>query len=216
MEMPRNRDNPRRTKQKERLIEMPAKPLVGQEDRPDLTVNTEGTAGNQPRDLGTILGSAGSPALKAKELPSTAVDKAALKDTVKDATKEHKDLKDNKEQKDHKEPKDHKDTKDQKDHKDPKDTKDQKDQKDPKEHKDQKDTKDHKDPKEHKDQKDLKDHKEIAKEIKEHSKEIPDTVAKATVETGPGPVESIPPDDLSQLISRISGLEKSVEELKRK
>src|SRR3954454_16830766 len=119
---------------------MPAKPMVGQEDRPDLTVNTEGKGGAQPRDLGTILGSGNAP--KLKELPATGVDKLALKEATKDTIKEHKDIKDHKEQKDHKEPKDqkdHKDSKDQKDHKDPKDSKDQKDQKDPKEHKDQKD-----------------------------------------------------------------------------
>jgi hypothetical protein len=195
---------------------MPAKPRVGQEDRPDLTINPEGKPAGEPRDLGAILGSTPSAAAKAKELPATAVDKVALKDTLKDSLKEHKDLKDNKEQKDHKEPKDHKDTKDQKDHKDPKDSKDQKDQKDPKEHKDQKDTKDHKDPKEHKDHKDLKDHKEFLKEIKESHKELTDVVTKPSVEVGPGPVESLPPDELTQLIGRVSGLEKTVEEMKNK
>jgi hypothetical protein len=195
---------------------MPAKPLVGQEDRPDLTVSTEGKPGSQPRDLGAILGSAPAPAPKLKELPATAVDKVALKEGIKDSIKEHKDIKDNKEHKDHKEPKDHKDTKDQKDHKDPKDSKDQKDQKDPKEHKDQKDAKDHKDPKEHKDHKDLKDHKEFLKEIKENVKEFTDVVGKPDVETGPGPVESLPPDELTQLISRVSGLEKEIEEMKNK
>jgi hypothetical protein len=195
---------------------MATKPLVGQEDRPDLTVNTEGKTGSEPRDLGTILGSGAATAQKLKELPATAIDKVSLKDTLKDAIKDHKDIKDNKEQKDHKEPKDHKDQKDQKDtkdHKDPKDTKDQKDQKDPKEHKDQKDQKDHKEQKDHKD---LKDHKEILKEIKEHGKEFIDAVAKADPEVGPGPVESLPPDEVSQLINRISGLEKTVEELKNK
>jgi hypothetical protein len=195
---------------------MATKPLVGQEDRPDLTVNTEGKSRSEPRDLGTILGSSAVSAQKLKELPATAIDKVNLKDTLKDAIKEHKDIKDNKEHKDHKEPKDHKDqkdNKDQKDHKDPKDTKDTKDHKDPKEHKDQKDTKDHKDPKEHKDQKDHKDHKEF---IKENAKELHDVVTKPTVEVGPGPVETLPPDEVSQLINRISGLEKSLEELKTK
>jgi len=195
---------------------MPVKTMVGQEDRPDLTVNTEGKSAGEPRDLGSILGANAGPVAKAKELPATAVDKVALKEAAKDTIKEHKDQKESKEQKDHKEPKDHKDTKDQKDHKDPKDTKDQKDQKDPKEHKDQKDSKDHKDPKEHKDHKDLKDHKEILKEIKENHKELTDVVTKPSVEVGPGPIGTPPPDELSLLINRISGLEKAVQEIKDK
>jgi hypothetical protein len=198
---------------------MATKPLVGQEDRPDLTVNTEGKSGSEHRDLGTILGSGSNPA-KLKELPASAIDKVALKEVSKDVIKEHKELKDNKEQKDHKEPKDHKDqkdAKDQKEHKDPKDSKDQKDQKDPKEHKDQKDTKDHKDPKEHKDQKDLKDHKEIAKEIKEHAKEqIIDTPQKPVAENPGGPVETLPQDEVTKLVQRVSGLERSMEEMKKK
>jgi flagellum-specific peptidoglycan hydrolase FlgJ len=196
---------------------MPDKPMVGQEDRPDLTVNTEGTTGSQPRDLGTILGSSAA-APKLKEVG----DKPVIKETLKDALKDHKDSKDHKEQKDHKEPKDHKDSKDnkdQKDQKDPKEHKDQKDQKDPKEHKDQKDQKDHKDPKEHKDQKDLKDHKETIKEIKDgaakETKEFIDVAAKSEVETGPAQ-EGLPPNEMAQLIKRISGLEQAIEDLKRK
>jgi hypothetical protein len=195
---------------------MPDKPMVGQEDRPDLTVNTEGAAASQPRDLGTILGSSAAAAQKLKELPATAIDKVIVKEVLKDVIKDHKDSKDHKDQKDHKEPKDHKDTKDnkdQKDHKDPKEHKDQKDQKDPKEHKDQKDQKEHKDPKEHKDQKDLKDHKEVIKEVKESVKELVD-VTKNEPEVGPIP--EVPPDEIAQLITRVSGLEKAVEELKKK
>ena len=141
---------------------MPAKPMVGPEDRPDLTVNTEGAAGSSPRNLETILGSSAVKTAETKQV----IEKQILKDTGKDT------IKDNKDTKDHKDPKEQKDQKDTKDHKDPKDQKDQKDQKDPKEHKDQKDTKDHKDPKEHKDQKDVKDHKEGIKElVKEAVKE---------------------------------------------
>ena len=193
---------------------MPDKPMVGQEDRPDLTVNTEGTAGSQPRDLGTILGSSAAAAQKLKEAP--------IKEILKDAIKDHKDSKDHKEQKDHKEPKDQKDSKDQKDqkeHKDPKDHKDQKDQKDPKEHKDQKDQKDHKDPKEHKDQKDAKDHKETIKEIKDgaakETKEFIDAPSKSDPDGGSSP-EAFPANEMAQLIKRVSGLEQAIEDLKRK
>ena len=197
--------------------------MVGQADRPDLTVNTEG-ADSSPRDLATVLGSSAASAQQLKQLPATAVDKAVIKEGIKDTIKDHKDSKDHKEQKDHKEPKDQKDqkeTKDQKDHKDPKEHKDQKDQKDPKEHKDQKDQKDHKDPKEHKDQKDIKDHKETikeikdgAKEIKESVKELTDVATKTDPEVGPGPVET--PNDIGQLVTRVSGLEQAVEDLKKK
>ncbi len=203
---------------------MADKPMVNQADRPDLTVNTEGTAASQPRDLASILGSSAAAAQKLKEAPATAVEKQSLKETSKDAVKDHKDSKDTKDTKDHKEPKDHKDSKDnkdQKDHKDPKEHKDQKDQKDPKEHKDQKDQKDHKDPKEHKDQKDLKDHKETIKEIKDGPKEIKETakdihdvVTKPEVEVGPTPEGN--PNEVGQLINRVSGLEQSVEDLKKK
>jgi len=205
---------------------MPDKPMVGQESRPDLTVNTEEAAGSKPRDLTTVLGSSAAAAQKLKEAPATAVEKGPpLKEVLKDAIKDHKDSKDHKDQKDHKEPKDQKDTKDnkdQKDQKDPKEHKDQKDQKDPKEHKDQKDQKDHKDPKEHKDQKDLKDHKEAVKEHKEGAiaketiKDFTDVATKGEPEIGPGPVEGPCPTELQQLISRVSGLEQTVEGLKKK
>jgi len=200
---------------------MADKPLVGQADRPDLTVNAEGGAASQPRDLASVIGSTAAAAQKLKEVPASAVDKAIIKETLKDAVKDHKDSKDTKDQKDHKEPKDHKDqkdNKDQKDHKDPKEHKDQKDQKDPKEHKDTKDTKDHKDPKEHKDQKDLKDHKEIVKEVvkdvKEINKDIHDVVAKPQFEGGPNP--ELPGDEVNQLVNRVSGLEQTAEDVKKK
>jgi hypothetical protein len=203
---------------------MADKPMVGQADRPDLTVNTEASAASQPRDLETILGSSAAAARKLKEAPATGLEKAPFKETLKDTIKDHKDSKDHKEQKDHKEPKDHKDTKDnkdQKDHKDPKEHKDQKDQKDTKDHKDQKDTKEHKDPKEHKDQKDLKDHKEVIKEIKDGPKEIKENIKELTdVVTKPvpevGPIPELPGDEMSQLIARVSGLEQTVEDLKKK
>jgi hypothetical protein len=183
---------------------MPAKSMVGQEDRPDLTVNTEGAPGSSPRNLETILGSSTVSAQKNVETKQV-VEKQALKEVGKDT------IKDNKDSKDHKDPKEQKDQKDTKDHKDPKDQKDQKDQKDPKEQKDQKDTKDHKDPKEHKDQKDVKDHKEV---IKEHLKEV---AKEAIAETLPQtPVIPDPaPDDLTNLINRVSGLEKAVADLKK-
>ncbi len=208
---------------------MADKPLVGQADRPDLTVNTEG-AGDRPRDLETVLGSSAASAQQLKQTPATAIDKQIVKEGIKDTIKDHKDPKEHKDQKDHKEPKDQKDQKeqkDQKDHKDPKEHKDQKDQKDPKEHKDQKDQKEHKDPKEHKDQKDIKDHKETLKDIKDGPKEvkeaikevketIPEVATKATPEVGPGPVETLPPDEISQLVTRVSGLEQAVDDLKKK
>jgi hypothetical protein len=184
---------------------MPGKPMIGQEDRPDLTVNTEGTAGSSPRNLETILGSSATKTVETKQV----VEKQILKDTNKDTIKDSKDTKD------HKDPKEHKDQKDTKDHKDPKDQKDQKDQKDPKEHKDQKDTKEHKDPKEHKDQKDVKDHKEG---IKEHIKEVvKEAIKENIVDTIPqSPVIPDPaPDDLTDLISRVSRLEKAVADLKK-
>ncbi len=182
--------------------------MVGQEDRPDLTVNTEGAAGSTPRNLESILGSSTVSAQKTVETKQV-TEKLILKEVGKDT------IKDNKDSKDHKDPKEHKDQKDTKDHKDPKDQKDQKDQKDPKEHKDQKDTKDHKDPKEHKHQKDDKDHKEV---IKEHLKEVGKEAVKENLpETLPqNPVIPDPaPDDLTSLINRVSGLEKAVADLKK-
>lgn len=179
-----------------------AKPLVGQEDRPDLTVSTEGASGSSPRDLGTILGSSAASAQKTEETKMV-VEKMTLKDTGKEVVKDHKDTKDIKDTKDHKEPKDTKDNKDTKDHKDPKDTKDQKD------------TKDHKDPKEHKDQKDVKDHKEIKEGIKEHIKDTLETLPQAPTPGDPAKHATVPPDELTQLINRVSGLEKAVAELKK-
>jgi hypothetical protein len=117
-------------RRKRRITHMADRPMVGQNDRPDLTVNTEGAAASQPRDLASILGSSAAAAQNLKQIPA-GLEKPPLKETLKDALKDHKDSKD---QKDHKEPKDHKDTKDnkdQKDHKDPKEHKDQKDQKGP-------------------------------------------------------------------------------------
>ena len=72
---------------------------------------------------------------------------------------------------------------------------------------------------EHKDHKDLKDHKEFLKEIKENHKELIDVVVKDLdigPGPGPGPVDPLPPNELSQLIDRVSGLEKAIDELKKK
>ena len=114
---------------------MAKEPFIGQENRPNLTINLEGRVGDLTvRELASVLGIDPSLAPKAKELPSTASEK-----TTKEVLKDVKDRKEAKEHKDQKEPKDHKDQKDSKDHKNPKEQKDQKDQKDQKEHKDPKD-----------------------------------------------------------------------------
>jgi len=207
---------------------MANEPLISKEDRPDLTIDLEGKLGNMTvRDLANILGVDPAQLPKPKELPVTATDKIPTKEIQKDVkdrkdTKDHKDQKepkdhkDQKDTKDHKDPKEQKDQKDQKEHKDQKDAKEQKDtkdQKDPKEHKDQKD---HKDPKEHKDQKDHKDLKESAKEIKDGFKEVKEPVDVAITNPGPeagqGPEN---PSQLDQLVKRISGLEQSMDELKK-
>jgi hypothetical protein len=124
-------------------------PFIPEENRPDLTVIAGGSGAAEPRDVGTVLGTAAP----------KPIEKLIAKEGIKDILKDHKDIKEHKDQKEHK---------DAKDHKDPKEHKDQKDHKDPKDHKDQKDhkdTKDHKDPKEHKDQKDHKDHKDLKDHI---------------------------------------------------
>jgi hypothetical protein len=182
---------------------MANEPFVGKEDRPDLTVNMEGKVGDLTvRELASILGVDPEQMAKTKDTAPTAGDKVPIKEIQKDS----KDRKDTKDTKDHKEPKDHKDQKEQKDHKDPKDQKDQKDHKDPKEHKDQKDQKD---PKEHKDIKDHKDHKEVAKEIKEP---VDIQVNPAGLGSGSGAGN---PSPLDELVKRISGLEQSLDELKK-
>ena len=116
---------------------MANEPLIGDQDRPDLTIDMEGKVGDLTvRELTIILG----------------VDPAAYPKNKRE--KELKDRLDNKEARDRKY---------EKDQKEPKDQKDQKDQKDSKDHKEQKDTKDIRDvgirspkpDKDHKDQKDL-------------------------------------------------------------
>jgi len=198
---------------------MAKEPFISQEERPNLTINLEGKVGELTvRELASVLGFDPSEAAKAKELPSTAVDKTAkeIQKDIKDRkeAKEHKDQKepkdhkDQKEAKDHKDPKDQKDQKDQKDpkdHKEPKDSKDQKDHKDPKEHKDQKD---HKDPKEHKDQKDLKDHKELKEGLKDAKEGHPEVVDQGAAQSGPQ--QGGGTTELDALIQRVSGLEQAV------
>jgi hypothetical protein len=199
---------------------MADQPFVGQEQRPDLTVNMEGKVGDLTvRDLTTLLGGGGG---KVKEVAKEPKDlKEPIKEPIKEP-KDHKDIKDHKEPKDHKDiadqkahkdPKDNKDQKEQKDHKDPKDTKDPKDQKDPKDPKEQKDQKDHKDPKDHKDQKDIKDRKEHIKEPLKEPKEPVDILGKASGEGGPESTAGS--TELDALIQRISGLEQAVQDLKQ-
>jgi hypothetical protein len=207
-----------------KVTKMADQPFVGQEQRPDLTINMEGKVGELTvRDLVSVLG--GEAATSAK-LPDKQVVKE-IKEPVKEAKepkdakdvkdhKEPKDHKDQKEQKDHKEPKDHKDQKEQKDHKDTKDQKDQKEQKDhkdPKEPKDTKDAKDAKEPKDTKDHKDLKDRKENIKDHKE-PKEPVDLVAKAPGEAGPAAGSG--GSEIDALIKRVSGLEQSVQDLQKR
>jgi hypothetical protein len=133
----------------------------------------------------------------------------------------HKDNKsenkDNKDAKDHKESKDQKDQKEQKEQKDPKDQKDFKDQKEQKDSKDQKDGKDTKD---HKEQKDAKD---AIFENKDRIKELIDLFKTGSKEVFPEKGPNIPhipgvakdPSELDELVKRVSGLEQSVEELKK-
>jgi hypothetical protein len=202
-------------------------PFISQEQRPDLTIDLNRKVGDLTvRDLQTLLGSGASPKLKelAKEKEDL-LDKIPTKDTTKDPKdrkdiKDHKEPKDHKDQKDQKDHKDPKDPKDQKDTKDPKDTKDQKDQKDhkdPKDPKEQKDNKDHKDPKEHKDTKDHKDHKDIKEGAldkvphKDQLEKLPESPVKANEGS---PNSGSTPGGLEDLIQRVSGLEKEVQELK--
>ncbi len=206
---------------------MAEKPFISQEERPNLSINLEGKVGDLTvRELGNILGINPSSTQKLKELPSTALEKSPIKDSLKEAAKDSKDQKDAKEHKDQKEPKDRKDQKDNKDHKDPKESKDQKDQKEEKDRKEQKETKDNKDqkdPKEHKDQKDhkdpkehkdFKDHKDIKEGLKEVKEGLPEAVAtKADPEIGPPPGPGT--SELDSLIQRVSGLEQAVSELKQ-
>ena len=181
-------------------------PYIGADNRPDLTVIAGGSGGEQPRDVGTVLGS--PTAIK----PEKEIEKLIAKEHIKDIFKDHKDFKEHKDHKDHKEHKDHKDhkeQKDQKDHKDPKEHKDQKDHKDPKDHKDQKDhkeqkdQKDHKDPKEHKDQKDHKD-------LKDHIEKGVHIEKGTHIEVaGPGhvnPGEPVQGGGVSGVVERQSGL----------
>ena len=200
-------------------------PMIGSEDRPDLTIDLESWVGDLTvRQLSEILGQAGgSTGSSAAQLKQAAPDKLLKEDFLeKFPGKEFKDVKDNKErkeQKDHKEPKDQKDQKELKDHKEPKDQKDQKEHKD---HKDQKDSadnkaqKDHKENKDHKDQKDRKEdlkdgHKEFLKEFEKVIKDQPE--GKLEAEGPGGPVAAQP--GLDELLRRVSGLEQEVSTLRR-
>jgi hypothetical protein len=195
-------------------------PFISQQERPDLTIDLNKKIGDLTvRELQTLLGGGASPD-KLKELAKEKedlIDKIPTKDR-KD-NKDHKDPKDHKDQKDnkdHKDPKDPKDTKDNKDSKDSKDQKDQKD-KDPKDPKDPKDNKDHKDPKEHKDEKDAKDRKENKEGLlekvphKDQLEKLPEIGGKGTSE---GTSKPNPVPGLEDLIRRVSGLEKEVQDLK--
>jgi hypothetical protein len=169
------------------------KPLIEDEERPDLTIDMEAKVGELTiRDLATLLS------------------------TEFDVLKEGKS--EQKEQKDKKDGKDHKDSKDQKDQKDHKDQKDQKDQKDHKDHKDQKDHKDHKDLKDAKEQKELK---EMVLEAKAGVKELIKEVVAEGKLLDPKRTDAVQPpvenqSDLDTLIKRLSDLEQSVEELKER
>jgi hypothetical protein len=169
---------------------MANEPFIKAEDRPEMTLNLDGKVGDLTvRELATILGF------------------EPIQDLVKEGKVETKERKDSKDSKDNKESKDRKEQKEQKD---PKDSKDQKDQKDFKDQKDQKDTKDAKDHKEHKDHKDtIFESKDRLKEVTEGKRFTPEK----SHEIGPGPV--VDPNELDQLVKRISGLEQSVEELKK-
>jgi len=169
---------------------MTEKPFIPDEDRPDLTVDLESKVGDLTvRDLAAILGL----------------------DPLADVIKDHKErAKDTKDSKDKKDSKDQPDQKQQKDQKDVKDQKDQKDHKEEKDYKEQKDTKDHKD---------HKDHKERFVDLKAHSKDVIKDVHESKEFTAEKPFEIGPilediQSELDQLIKRVSGLEKSIEEMK--
>jgi hypothetical protein len=169
---------------------MANEPFIARDDRPDLTLDMEGKVGELTvRELASILG--------------FDLQEAELKEG-KSENKDHKDSKDSKDTKDSFDQKQQKDQKDSKDHKEEKDWKDQKEQKD------LKDSKDHKDRKDHKDHTEVKvNRKELVKEVTEGKRFTPEKGP----EIGPGVVES--PSELDQLVKRVSGLEQSIEELKR-
>jgi hypothetical protein len=189
-------------------------PLIGEQDRPDLTVEVERKVGDLTvRELATILGV--DLEIELQEGGGKTKDQKDRKDR-----KDRKDGKDNKDQKDQKDPKDQKDQKDNKDQKDPKDQKDSKDQKDEKDTKDirdgirtpkqDKDQKDHKESKEFidgtrtpKPDKDQKDQKDLT-DVKQGEPKGADAGQRSVQDLG----------DLDQLIKRVSGLEQAVEELK--
>ena len=192
---------------------MAHEPFIAKEDRPDLTVDMEGKVGDLTiRELATILGVD----------PPGEIDNKEHKTDSKD----QKDAKDNKEFKDQKEQKDQKDFKEQKEHKEQKDQKEPKDQKDVKDHKEQKDSKDQKDGKDTKEHKEQKDSKDVIKDgvfdNKDRAKELIDLFKTGSKEVFPEKGPGIPhlpdvaehPSELDELVKRISGLERSIEELK--
>lgn len=175
---------------------MANEPFIAKEDRPDLTVDMEVKVGDLTiRELATILG----------------IDPPA--EIHKDNKTENKDNKDTKDRKESKDQKDQKEHKEQKDPKDQKDFKDQKEQKDSKDQKDGKDTKDHKE---------NKDSKDAIFENKDRIKEIIDSIPTGK-ESFPEKGSNVPhvlgvaenPSELDELVKRVSGLEQSVEELKK-
>jgi len=200
-------------------------PFISKEDRPDLTIDLNKKAGELTvRDLKTLLGGGGSTSVIKQVIEKPLIfDKIPHKEPkeIKDV-KDHKEPKDHadekiqKDQKDHKEPKDHKDTKDTKDHKDTKDqadTKAQKDHKDPKEHKDEKD---HKDPKEAKDHKELVDNKGRSLLEKTPIKDSLEKLPEIVKEPGEASSPPVPTTGLEELIQRLTGLEREVNDLKSK
>ena len=78
---------------------MADQPFINDEERPNLTINMEGKVGDLTvRELTDILG-VGATAVKAKEVPVSATDKAVIKEIQKDV-KDRKEAKEAKDQKD--------------------------------------------------------------------------------------------------------------------
>src|SRR5262245_53193866 len=171
---------------------MSDEPFIASDDRPDLTLDLERNVVDLTvRELDSIIGV----------------------DPVMDVIKDHKD-----QSKDHKDSKDAKDSKDQTDHKQQKDAKDQKDSKDHKEQKDQKEQKDEKEQKDSKDHKDHKDSKDGVFEKVRFKEFLKDVIESKhfTPEKFPGIEVRLAEivSELDQLVTRVTGLEQSIEELK--
>jgi hypothetical protein len=171
---------------------MSDEPFIASDDRPDLTLDLERKVGDLTvRELAGVLGFEPS------------MGDAKGKNQIKD----HKDSKNIKDLKDQTDQKQHKDAKDQKDSKDHKEQKDQKEQKDEKEQKDSKD---------HKDHKDSKDGVFEKVRLKEFLKDVIES-KHFTPEKFPGIEVRLAEivSELDQLVKRVTGLEQSIEELKK-